>query len=82
MPFAQAGQGVDIFSQIGILIFVIGVIYIVGIPVAMIKFGRKDLKNHRITIKSLISNKIMGLWNAYYLPYIFTKNSLNSKTSK
>ena len=39
---AQAGQGVDILSPIGILILVIGVVFTVGIPVAMIKFGRKD----------------------------------------
>ena len=42
MLFAQAGQGVDILSPIGILILFIGVAFTVGIPVAMIKFGRKD----------------------------------------
>ena len=42
MLIAQAGQGVDIISPIGIFIIVIGVIFTVGIPVAMIKFGRKD----------------------------------------
>ena len=42
MLYAQAGQGVDILSPIGILILVIGVISTVGIPVVMIKFGRKD----------------------------------------
>ena len=42
MVFAQAGQGVDILSPIGILILVVGVVFTVGIPVAMIKFGRKD----------------------------------------
>ena len=42
MLFAETGQGVDIFSPIGILILVIGVVFTVGIPVAMIKFGRKD----------------------------------------
>ena len=42
MLFAQAGQGVDILSPIGILILVVGVVFTVGISVAMIKFGRKD----------------------------------------
>ena len=42
MLFAQTGQGVDIFSPIGILIIVIGVVITVGFPVAMIKFGRKS----------------------------------------
>ena len=42
MLFAQAGQGVDILSPMGIVILVIGVVFTVGIPVAMIKFGRKD----------------------------------------
>ena len=42
MLFAQTGQGVDIFSPLGILILVIGVVFTVGIPVVMIKFGRKD----------------------------------------
>ena len=42
MLFAQAGQGVDIFSPIGILILVIGVAFTVGLPVAMIKYGKKD----------------------------------------
>ena len=42
MFFIQAGQGVDILSPIGILILVIGVVFTVGIPAAMIKFGRKD----------------------------------------
>ena len=42
MLFAQAGQGIDIFSPIGIFILVVGVVFTVGIPVAMIKFGRKD----------------------------------------
>ena len=42
MLFAQSGQGVDILSPIGILILVIGVVFTVGIPFAMIKFGRKD----------------------------------------
>jgi len=42
MLFAQTGQGVDIFSPLGILILVIGVVLTVGIPVAMIKFGRES----------------------------------------
>ena len=42
MLFAQAGLGVDIFSPLGILILVIGVTFTVGVPFAMIKFGRKD----------------------------------------
>ena len=42
MLFTQTGQGVDILSPIGILILVIGVVFTVGIPVAMIKFGKKD----------------------------------------
>ena len=40
MLLAKTGQGVDIFSPIGILILVIGVVFTVGIPIAMIKFGR------------------------------------------
>ncbi|KGG01622.1 MULTISPECIES: hypothetical protein [Prochlorococcus] len=42
MLFAKTGQGVDIFSPIGILILLIGVVLTVGFPVAMIKFGRKS----------------------------------------
>ncbi|WP_257469906.1 hypothetical protein [Prochlorococcus marinus] len=42
MLFAQTGQGVDIFSPIGILIIFIGVVLTVGFPAAMIKFGRKS----------------------------------------
>ena len=42
MLFAQSGLGVEIFSPLGILILVIGVAFTVGVPVAMIKFGRKD----------------------------------------
>ena len=33
---------VDIFSPIGILIILIGLVLTVGFPVAMIKFGRKS----------------------------------------
>ena len=42
MLFSQAGHGVEIFSLLGILILVIGVAFTVGVPVAMIKFLRKD----------------------------------------
>ena len=42
MLFAQTGLGVEIFSPLGILILVIGVAFTVGVPVAMIKYGRKD----------------------------------------
>ena len=42
MLFSQAGLGVEIFSPLGILILVVGVAFTVGIPVVMIKFGRKD----------------------------------------
>ena len=42
MLFAQNVLGVEIFSQLGILILVIGVAFTVGLPVAMIKYGKKD----------------------------------------
>ena len=42
MLFAQTGEGVDIFPPIGILIIFIGVVFTVGFPGAMIKFGRKS----------------------------------------
>ena len=42
MIFAQNGLGVEIFSPLAILILVIGVVFTVGIPVAMIKYGKKD----------------------------------------
>ena len=42
MFFSQAGLGVDIFSPLGILILVIGITFTVGLPVFMIKFGKKD----------------------------------------
>ena len=42
MLFAKTGQGVDIFSPIGILILFLGVVLTVGRPIAMIKFGRKS----------------------------------------
>ena len=42
MLLAQQGLGVEIFSPLGILILVIGVTFTVGLPFAMIKFGKKD----------------------------------------
>ena len=42
MFFAQNGLGVEIFSPLGILILVIGVAFTVGLPIAMIKYGKKD----------------------------------------
>ena len=42
MIFAQEGLGVEIFSPLGILILVIGVTFTVGLPVAMIKYGKKN----------------------------------------
>ena len=42
MLFAQNGLGVEIFSPLGILILVIVVSFTFGIPVAMIKYGKKD----------------------------------------
>ena len=42
MLFAQNGIGVQIFSPLGILILFIGVVFTVGLPVAMIKYGKKD----------------------------------------
>ena len=42
MFFAQNGLGVEIFSPLGILILVIGVAFTVGLPVAMIKYGKRD----------------------------------------
>ena len=42
MLFSQAGLGVEIFSPLGILILVIGVAFTVGLPVTMIKYGKKD----------------------------------------
>ena len=40
--FSQSGIGVDIFSPLGIFILLIGVLFTVGLPLLMIKFGRKD----------------------------------------
>ena len=42
MLFAQLKFGVEIFSPLGILILVIGVAFTVGLPLAMIKYGKKD----------------------------------------
>ena len=42
MFFAQNGLGVEIFSPLGILILVIGVAFTIGLPLAMIKYGKKD----------------------------------------
>ena len=42
MLLVQNGLGVEIFSPLGILILVIGVAFTVGLPVAMIKYGKKD----------------------------------------
>ena len=42
MFFALNGLGVEIFSPLGILILVIGVTFTVGLPVAMIKYGKKN----------------------------------------
>ena len=40
--FAQEGLGVDIASPLGILILIVGIIITIGLPVYMIKYGRKD----------------------------------------
>ena len=42
MLFTQSKIGVEIFSPLGILILVIGIAFTVGLPVAMIKYGKKD----------------------------------------
>tara|TARA_Y100001968_G_C18934598_1_gene515855 strand:- start:417 stop:545 length:129 start_codon:yes stop_codon:yes gene_type:complete len=42
MLFAQTGLGVEILSPFGILILVIGVVFTVGLPFTMIKYGKKD----------------------------------------
>ena len=42
MLFAQNGLGVEIFSPLGILILALGVVFTVGLPIAMIKYGKKD----------------------------------------
>tara|TARA_Y100001968_G_scaffold236436_1_gene219721 strand:+ start:173 stop:301 length:129 start_codon:yes stop_codon:yes gene_type:complete len=42
MIFAQEGLGVEIFSPLGILILVIGIAFTVGLPLGMIKYGKKD----------------------------------------
>ena len=40
--FAQAGLGVDVASPLGLLIVMIGIFITIGLPLFMIKFGRKD----------------------------------------
>tara|TARA_Y100001968_G_scaffold290411_1_gene294181 strand:- start:1129 stop:1269 length:141 start_codon:yes stop_codon:yes gene_type:complete len=40
--FAQEGLGVDIASPLGLFILMVGIIITVGLPLYMIKFGRKD----------------------------------------
>ena len=42
MLFTQSKLGVEIFTPLGILILVIGIAFTVGLPVAMIKYGKKD----------------------------------------
>ena len=40
--FAQEGIGVDILSPLGLSILLTGIIFTIGLPVFMIKKGRKD----------------------------------------
>ena len=40
--FAQEGLGVDIASPLGVSILIIGIFLTVGLPLYMIKFGRKE----------------------------------------
>ena len=42
MLLAQNGLGVEIFSPLGILILLIGVAFTVGLPVIMIKYGKRE----------------------------------------
>ncbi len=42
MVIINAVQGVELFSPLGILIFTIGIVFTVGLPVVMIKYGKKD----------------------------------------
>ena len=44
MLFAQSKLAVEILSPLGILILVFGVAFTVGLPLAMIKYGKKDQK--------------------------------------
>ena len=37
---AQSGTGVEIFSPLGIFILIFGVIFTVGMPFYMIKYGK------------------------------------------
>ena len=39
--FAQEGLGVDILSPLGIFIVTLGIIFTIGLPIYMIKFGRE-----------------------------------------
>ena len=39
--FAQEGLGVDISSPLGVFIVAIGVVFTIGLPVYMIKFGKE-----------------------------------------
>ena len=41
MRFAQTGYGVEIISPLGILILVVGIIFTIGLPIMMIKYGKK-----------------------------------------
>tara|TARA_Y100001968_G_scaffold49191_1_gene39560 strand:+ start:329 stop:457 length:129 start_codon:yes stop_codon:yes gene_type:complete len=38
--FAQADLGVDILSPLGIFLLAFGIIFTIGLPVYMIKFGK------------------------------------------
>lgn len=42
MFLLQSGNGVDILSSQGIFILFIGISFTIGLPVVMIKYGRKD----------------------------------------
>ena len=39
--FAQEGLGVDLLSPLGIFIVIFGIIFTIGLPVYMIKFGKE-----------------------------------------
>ena len=59
MLFAQSKLGVEIFSPLGILILVIGIAFTVGLPVAMIKYGKKEQKTRKISNSQPLG--VMGL---------------------
>ena len=42
MVFVSAVKGVELLSPFGILIFLIGIVFKLGLPVVMIKYGKKD----------------------------------------